>query len=52
LSVEITRLAVDLAAQYKLHMADSLIAATAMVETVDLLTLDGDLMGLPFAQRP
>ena len=52
LSVEITRLAVDLAAQYKLHMADSLIAATAMVEKADLFTLDRDLMDLPFAQRP
>jgi len=52
LSVEITRMAVDLAGQYKLHMADSLIAATARVENADLLTLDSDLMDLPFALRP
>ncbi|MCK5801101.1 MAG: type II toxin-antitoxin system VapC family toxin [Deltaproteobacteria bacterium] len=52
LGVETTRVAVDLAAQYKLHMADSLIAATAQVESADLWTLDRDLMALPFAQRP
>jgi len=52
LSVETTRRAVDLADEYKLHMADALIAATANLENVELFTLDSDLLKLPFANRP
>ena len=47
-----TRRAVDLADEYKLHMADAMIAATASLENAELLTLDSDLLKLPFAKKP
>jgi len=48
----VARTAVQLAAAYNLHMADALIAATAQLEGADLVTLDEDLLALPFARRP
>ena len=48
----VARMAVQLASTHGLHMADALIAATAQLEGADLITLDEDLLALPFARRP
>jgi len=48
----VARIAIELASENGLHMADALIAATARHEGVDLITLDEDLLALPFAHRP
>jgi len=48
----VARAAVQLASAHGLHMADALIAATAQQEGANLITLDEDLLVLPFARRP
>lgn len=49
---QIARMGVRLAKQYRLHMADALIAATARHAGAKLLTFDGDLLRLPGARKP
>lgn len=49
---EIAELAVELAAGFRLHATDALIAATARREDATLVTLDSHLLNLPGARRP
>jgi predicted nucleic acid-binding protein len=51
-SHEIARLAIQLASRHGLHTADALIAATARMAGVDLVTFDKELLLLDGAREP
>lgn len=49
---QVGRAAIELAAASGLHMADALIAATAMLHGATLVTLDAELLALPGSREP
>ncbi len=44
--------AIDLAAKHRLHLADALIAATAVAASAELVTFDSDLLRLEISRQP
>ena len=52
LDAEIATLAIEVAAEHKIPMADALIAATAQHTGATLFSFDADLLGLPGTVEP
>jgi predicted nucleic acid-binding protein len=49
---QVGRVALELATTSSLHMADALIAATALLHGATLVTLDAELLALPGSREP